>query len=390
LYRLAVSQIVDASQTYQQAQASQSQGVYQEAKSKTDQCRKTLDAAHKAFNDAISSLGSNTQQTDQPGANTTIPAGAQKGFQPSGSPVFNLTITDISTAVSDAIHDLEVCTAGPQGLQVLENLKARLEADYNVLNQLPATQEVLNNLQAAETFIRQGAVEYQSWGRADIMKRGDVDMRKAVVLLHSASDVFNRRTPEIEVQVNRRKTVVITPTPLPMPNPNPIPNPAPQKNQKERVVPLPVKKKASDECQAPSYAAITSWTLNFTPDKNFVPPYRDYRRIFFDQYPSLKGYGIEVHHAIEKQIIDLWPDLFTYDEVYFDIRNLRGICGDTAKNETHRRDIRNDWDSFSTKYLSTNTKPTRMDVIKEARRQDIQYGQLYYPFYNSSKNPTLP
>jgi hypothetical protein len=31
LYRLAVSQIVDASQTYQQAQASQSQGVYQEA-----------------------------------------------------------------------------------------------------------------------------------------------------------------------------------------------------------------------------------------------------------------------------------------------------------------------------------------------------------------------
>ncbi len=99
---------------------------------------------------------------------------------------------------------------------------------------------------------------------------------------------------------------------------------------------------------------------------------------------------IEVHHAIEQQVLTKYPGLFTEDEILFDIRNLRGICGNYAKQDLHRRQVRALWDQYYEKWAAKKVTPTRLDVILAARYIDNQFGQLFYPYYNPSLNPSLP
>lgn len=218
-------------------------------------------------------------------------------------------------------------------------------------------------------------------------------------------------------------TTVPGPGPIPGPGPGPIPGPVPapipfpikvkvpietesgeiktlevqvnsrmiDRNPDPRIILLLFGKMKKYKCPAPHNMAITSWTFAQRKPGSFVPTYRDYRTVFFKFYPFLAQWSpmIEVHHAIEQNVLKRHPGLFLDDEIVLAIENLRGICGDAARHQLHRQIIRFMWDAFSSYHKFFNIPTTREDCIWYCRAIDDCIGDEFYPYYNPSLNRPL-
>ena len=98
----------------------------------------------------------------------------------------------------------------------------------------------------------------------------------------------------------------------------------------------------------------------------------NYRRTFFSAYPELED-KVVVHHAVEQQVLDIYPDLFTPSEIH-GLANLRGIPND-INGPLHLSEIRRAWNLF----YKTHPTATREDVIDFSRAIDEAYGSQFLP-----------
>jgi|LakMenE01Jun11ns_1017448.scaffolds.fasta_scaffold9926369_3 hypothetical protein len=108
----------------------------------------------------------------------------------------------------------------------------------------------------------------------------------------------------------------------------------------------------------------------------------NYRRIFFNQNPSLNG-KVVVHHRIEQQVLTKYKKLFTKEELNA-IGNLRGIPKD-LNNQLHNSFIRKAWNIF----YKANPNPTARDIINYADGIDIIVGGHFLPNIGTRVLPGL-
>ena len=71
---------------------------------------------------------------------------------------------------------------------------------------------------------------------------------------------------------------------------------------------------------------------------------RSYEATFFKAHPELKG-KVVVHHAIEQQVLEQYPGLFTPKEINA-LENLRGIKKGFHDDKVHKSWIREKWTTF--------------------------------------------
>ncbi len=98
----------------------------------------------------------------------------------------------------------------------------------------------------------------------------------------------------------------------------------------------------------------------------------DYKKIFFKTYPQLVG-QVVVHHAIEQDVLNKFPDLFTKLEIH-SLENLRGIPND-INSVLHLSIIRKAWNKF----YRQNSNPTREQILEKATEIDKLYGNKFNP-----------
>jgi hypothetical protein len=100
----------------------------------------------------------------------------------------------------------------------------------------------------------------------------------------------------------------------------------------------------------------------------------DYKEVFFEQHPELKG-KVVVHHAVEQQVLRKpeYKGLFTEAEMH-DYKNLRGIPKE-INNDLHLSKIRKDWNKF---YKET-PNATKEQILNQANVIDSKYGKMFTP-----------
>ncbi|WP_394295391.1 eCIS core domain-containing protein [Halogeometricum borinquense] len=98
----------------------------------------------------------------------------------------------------------------------------------------------------------------------------------------------------------------------------------------------------------------------------------DYRTNFFEAYPWLEG-EVVIHHAVEQQVQQLWPELVTDSEMH-SLENLRGIPKE-LNAEIHLSQIRKEWDDFYLKHKS----PDKQQLLDKATEIDDKYGDMFEP-----------
>lgn len=103
----------------------------------------------------------------------------------------------------------------------------------------------------------------------------------------------------------------------------------------------------------------------------------DYKKVFFDQNPDLKG-QVVVHHGVEQQVLTR-PEtkgLFTPEEIHaYD--NLRGIPNQ-VNSDIHLSKIRKDWNKF----YKENPNPTKDQLLEKRVEIDQKYGEQFNPPIN--------
>ena len=97
-----------------------------------------------------------------------------------------------------------------------------------------------------------------------------------------------------------------------------------------------------------------------------------YHRVFFKEYPHLKG-KVVVHHAVEQQMLKKYPKLFTKVEIH-SLDNLRGIPKE-LNNTLHLSKIRMYWDNFYSKFPNS----TKQQILDYAKFIDKEVGHLFIP-----------
>jgi hypothetical protein len=98
----------------------------------------------------------------------------------------------------------------------------------------------------------------------------------------------------------------------------------------------------------------------------------EYQTNFYKNNPALKG-SVVVHHAIEQQILKLYPRLFTKAELDA-IKNLRGVPKE-LNSELHLSFIRRAWNRFYSNYPNAS----RADIEQYASILDSFVGSLFNP-----------
>ena len=100
---------------------------------------------------------------------------------------------------------------------------------------------------------------------------------------------------------------------------------------------------------------------------------KNYRDTFFAANPTLKSSDFVVHHAVERQVLKKYPDLFSADELN-SLPNLRGIPK-KSNSSVHLSDIRVLWNGF----YKTHSKPSRRQVLDYATFVDDFLGSEMVP-----------
>ncbi|MFC9848367.1 DUF6531 domain-containing protein [Streptomyces sp. NPDC060223] len=98
-----------------------------------------------------------------------------------------------------------------------------------------------------------------------------------------------------------------------------------------------------------------------------------YKKTFFAAHPGLKG-KVVVHHAIEQQVLNRYPGLFSADEMH-SLENLRGIPKGDINSRVHLSQIRVEWNRF----YDSNPNPTRQEVLDQVTRVDDMLGNWFSP-----------
>ncbi|MBX2921104.1 MAG: hypothetical protein KF746_02845 [Chitinophagaceae bacterium] len=131
---------------------------------------------------------------------------------------------------------------------------------------------------------------------------------------------------------------------------------------------------------------LASANTTFAVRNNIVSSYRanvgesstnDYRGIFFEANPELRGQVI-VHHGVEQQIEKRYPGAFTTSQVN-SLENLRGI-NLSDNNVLHLSLIRRVWNAF----YKDNPQATVDQILEQATKIDKDYGHLFNPQLNTS------
>ncbi len=99
---------------------------------------------------------------------------------------------------------------------------------------------------------------------------------------------------------------------------------------------------------------------------------KNYRTTFLIANPELQG-QVVVHHAVEQQIMKLYPNLFSKTELH-SLENLRGIPKE-LNSSLHLSAIRKELNTF----YKNSPAATREDVLAEVTRIDEKYGHLFKP-----------
>lgn len=100
-----------------------------------------------------------------------------------------------------------------------------------------------------------------------------------------------------------------------------------------------------------------------------------YRNTFFAAHPELDPAQTVVHHAVEQNVLVLYPGKFSESEIH-SLENLRGIPNNI--NATlHLRDIRLLWQDFYKTHPPEST--SRADILKFATKVDRMLGYSFVP-----------
>ncbi len=105
------------------------------------------------------------------------------------------------------------------------------------------------------------------------------------------------------------------------------------------------------------------------------PP--DYETTFHNANPSVPRGSVNVHHAVEQQVQDLYPGRFTYAEIHA-AENLRGIPR-PINGPAHLSAIRKSWNRF----YRANPNATRQQILDHAKLIDDEWGGNFVPVNGS-------
>ncbi|SDD25626.1 hypothetical protein [Actinokineospora iranica] len=100
----------------------------------------------------------------------------------------------------------------------------------------------------------------------------------------------------------------------------------------------------------------------------------NYRKTFFDAHPHLKG-QVVVHHAVERQAAQIYPDAGLTDEEIHSLENLRGVPKGEANNLVHLSRLRKAWNAF----YDENIIATKQDLLDFATKMDDEHGTQFRP-----------
>ncbi|WP_018680539.1 hypothetical protein [Actinokineospora enzanensis] len=102
----------------------------------------------------------------------------------------------------------------------------------------------------------------------------------------------------------------------------------------------------------------------------------NYKRTFFEAHPDLSG-TVWVHHAVEQQAMDRFPDAGLTPEEIHSLENPRGIPTGATNNRVHLSAIRKEWNIF---YRANKSKKvTKEQLLDWATSIDEKYGTEFRP-----------
>jgi hypothetical protein len=110
----------------------------------------------------------------------------------------------------------------------------------------------------------------------------------------------------------------------------------------------------------------------FVSDLGILVHNANYKKTFFDANPDLEG-QVVVHHAVEQQVLNRYPNLLTDAEIH-SLDNLRGIPKD-INSDIHLSQIRKEWNGF----YKNNPNPTKQDLLDFAEHIDNMFGSQFNP-----------
>jgi hypothetical protein len=103
-----------------------------------------------------------------------------------------------------------------------------------------------------------------------------------------------------------------------------------------------------------------------------------YATTFFDSYGwELKSEVGQVHHAVEQEVLKMYPGVITEAEMN-SLENLRGIPLGPDGNALHQSEIRVLWDQFYSGYVG-NHMPTKEELLSYALEIDNLFGRDFIP-----------
>ncbi|MCP3805057.1 hypothetical protein NLX83_37900 [Allokutzneria sp. A3M-2-11 16] len=103
----------------------------------------------------------------------------------------------------------------------------------------------------------------------------------------------------------------------------------------------------------------------------------NYRKTFFDAHPHTEG-KVVVHHAVEQQVLQRYPDVVQPEEMH-SLENLRGIPRGETNNKVHLSALRRAWNAFYLPFTINNAAPTAQQLLDFATMLDDQYGSSFNP-----------
>lgn len=98
----------------------------------------------------------------------------------------------------------------------------------------------------------------------------------------------------------------------------------------------------------------------------------NYKSTFFGAHPLLDG-RVNVHHAIEQQVLTRYPGVISNTELH-SLDNLRGIPND-LNSTLHLSVLRKDWNRF----YRNNPAATKQQLLDHASELDAKYGSSLWP-----------
>jgi len=104
---------------------------------------------------------------------------------------------------------------------------------------------------------------------------------------------------------------------------------------------------------------------------------KEWKDVFFRAFPDLRG-NVVVHHAVERDVANLYPHLKLDIYQLNCLENLRGIPKD-ANPSAHLSQIRLRWNDFYRRHEANPAAVTLQDLLEHARIIDDEFGHLFIP-----------